>query len=350
MCEQWGSTLEGKKEITDFRRREARDVYALCAFLPGLYSIFGIVRKSNTNLHNSWARSKSSDNLFRSAAEEPTTTAQENFGDGDYHQSTVGTTEVVKHSFQRLQSVIYKLIRAAVGCSGNEVSTSSLSSSSSASKPIKRAVVMLLDDIHWADQSSLNLIKFLVEEDLGGPVFVVATYRSEVVQKKGGINHPVTTHLNELKLSSKAAEKVHNMPLSGFSTNELNEIVSSFTHRSTDETMPFVQVIHKKTAGNPLFVQRFLYLLEQQGYLSYCFMTCTWEWKDVNEIRQAVSIESHEVVEVIASSMKSLDHDTLNVLKIASCLGSQVPLNVLQEYFASDQLTKRIKGIWADQS
>mmetsp|Transcript_5244 Transcript_5244/g.9305 ORF Transcript_5244/g.9305 Transcript_5244/m.9305 type:complete len:1034 (-) Transcript_5244:31-3132(-) len=330
LCEQWGSTLEGQKEIADFRRRESRDVYALCTFLPGLYSIFGIVRTLTASSRGRTG-STSTDNLMH------LTSDRESFGADTDH--SVGTAELAKHSFQRLRTVIYKLIRAVVGSQQQD----------DPSVSCKKSIVMLLDDIHWADQSSLNLIKFLVQEDLGGPVLFVATFRSEDVNHKNGTQHPVACHMNELRKCSATAERLHTIPVPGFSISELNTIISSFMKKSKQETLPLVKVVHQKTAGNPLTVQRFLYLLEHRGYLSYSSMTCSWEWKDANEIRKAMSIESHEVVEVIASSMRFLGRGTVDVLKIASCLGSQVPLNVLQQYFATEQLTEESKAFALNQ-
>jgi histidine kinase len=129
-------SVEGASEIRDFCESATREEFILRQFLPNLYKLSG--------LEHSNAESKADNN-----------------------------NNIHKHNSEHLRMAVYKLLRCVV--------------------KLSRPVTIALDDIQWADQPSLSLIKFLVQENLKG-LFIVVTYRSEEVDKK----HPVTTHLDEL--------------------------------------------------------------------------------------------------------------------------------------------------------
>jgi tetratricopeptide (TPR) repeat protein len=55
-------------------------------------------------------------------------------------------------------------------------------------------VVMVFEDVHWADETSLDLLRFLGRRIAGTPTLVIATYRDDEV----GPQHPLRTRLGDL--------------------------------------------------------------------------------------------------------------------------------------------------------
>lgn len=274
LAAKWASSPRGIKEIQDFLKENSRDELILQILLPKLYHM------SNTQL----------------SMNENEPPSEDDFGNN-------------RHGFQRLRSVVFKILERVTN---ND-----------------RPVVILFNDMQWAEQPSLDLIQFLIEENLSG-LFIVSTYRSEEV----GENHILRSHSRNLIRSKRITERFHQMELVGFDLEELNDIFSKLTNKNPTATMPLVKVIHAKTLGNPFFVEQFFHLLQSEGYLKFSFLSCEWEWGDVNEIQHAMSIVSSEVADVVADSMRSLDKTTQEILKVAACLGAQIPLHVLKKYFA----------------
>ncbi len=60
-----------------------------------------------------------------------------------------------------------------------------------------RPLVLFLDDLHWADQSSLLLLRHLARSAKGAPLMVLGTYRPVEV----GEEHPLAEALAELRRS-----------------------------------------------------------------------------------------------------------------------------------------------------
>jgi predicted ATPase len=343
LCEKWAASTAGgggQHQIASFRREEARDVAALCSLLPSLDPILR---------GGGGALASTSDLRHENDLEEDNSAAAIHWDTSDVHveRYSRASKEIAKYSFQRLRSLIYKLLKNIV---------------TRTSKP----VILLLDDLQCAGQCSLNLIQFLVQETNLKGVLFVGTYRGSregAVVVDGPRRHnpysrnPLGRHLQELRKCPEAANRLHSIHLSGFSIQELNEAFASVTQRNEDLTLPLAEAIHEKTGGNPLFVQKVVCLLHQEGFLTCSSNSRTWEWRDVEEIRKAINVDNHEVAEVIASTLRFCGRETLDVLKVASCLGSQVPLFVLKEYFGSEQLTadskdfgrNRVKTILDDQ-
>jgi len=96
-------------------------------------------------------------------------------------------------------------------------------------------------------------------------------------------------------------------------------------------------VIHKKTAGNPFFVSQFIQMLRHEHFLSYSFSMLQWEWGEVDEIEQLAHV-SDNVADVVAGTMSKLPFPSLIALKVASCLGKIIPLQIMIEFFGSREL------------
>ncbi len=105
--------------------------------------------------------------------------------------------------------------------------------------------VLVLDDLHWADESSLLLLEFLAREIVTSSIIVIGTYREEEVS--GG--HPLVQTLGSLVREPN----VQRVPLGGFSRNEVGEYVEARAGVSVADTA--VDTLYQRTEGNPLFVE-----------------------------------------------------------------------------------------------
>jgi predicted ATPase len=77
-------------------------------------------------------------------------------------------------------------------------------------------------------------------------------------------------------------------------------------------------LIVTKTHGNPFFVIEFIRSLYSQGILNFDATAGRWEWDEERAIQTKIS---KNVVDLMASNIRSLPSYTQNLLKLASCIG-----------------------------
>jgi DNA-binding SARP family transcriptional activator len=104
--------------------------------------------------------------------------------------------------------------------------------------------LLLLDDLHWCDQESLEWLHYLLRYDPQAPLLLLGTLRPEEVTP----DHPLTTWLMALRQGGRLSE-VALGPLDEAATAALAEDVAG---RPLDPDV--AAYLHQDTEGNPLFV------------------------------------------------------------------------------------------------
>jgi DNA-binding SARP family transcriptional activator/tetratricopeptide (TPR) repeat protein len=171
-----------------------------------------------------------------------------------------------------------------------------------------QTLVLVLDDLHAADEPSLLLLRFLAGEVAEVPAVVVGTYREEEAAE----DEPVSASLEELRrLPSR------HLRLGGLSESD----VASFIELSTGVTPPgsLVEAVHTETEGNPLFVGEVVRLLASEGRLSES-PDVGWRLKIPPGLR-----------EVIARRLRRLSKECRRLLTLASVLGREFSLEALEQ-------------------
>src|SRR5947208_7542106 len=117
------------------------------------------------------------------------------------------------------------------------------------SRPDHIPLVLVFDDLQWADTPSLLLLQFLVHELRDTAMLVVATYRE--------IEARQNPHVADI-LGALARDGRH-LPLRGFGEEEVALFIEGKTGRSASAAL--VRAVHRETEGNPFFVDEIVHLL-----------------------------------------------------------------------------------------
>eukprot|EP00531_Pseudo-nitzschia_arenysensis_P017472 CAMPEP_0116144656 /NCGR_PEP_ID=MMETSP0329-20121206/16127_1 /TAXON_ID=697910 /ORGANISM="Pseudo-nitzschia arenysensis, Strain B593" /LENGTH=1091 /DNA_ID=CAMNT_0003640111 /DNA_START=71 /DNA_END=3343 /DNA_ORIENTATION=- len=188
-----------------------------------------------------------------------------------------------------------------------------------------KPVVLFLDDIHWADQASLDAIQVLATAGNIEGFLLILSYREEEVKE----DDPTRRCLDFIDKECEHVEKIH---VTDLNVEDTNKMVSSLLEQESERTMELTKVIHGKTAGNPFFVVQFIQMLRHESFISYNFHTLEWEWGNVHKMDQLAFV-SDNVADVVALSISKLPHGCLIAIQKASCLGKVIPMQVMIEYF-----------------
>lgn len=113
-----------------------------------------------------------------------------------------------------------------------------------------RPLLLVLDDLHWADADTVALLRLLVGELRHHPILVVATMRND---------EPTTRRPDARELVSDAISGIGMIHLKGLGASEVDEMVT----RLLDGPAPpeVVQSVADRSGGNPLFVRELARLI-----------------------------------------------------------------------------------------
>jgi hypothetical protein len=108
----------------------------------------------------------------------------------------------------------------------------------------RRPVVVVLDDLHWADPSSVRLLEFVAQHTWFERLLLVATYRDVEVDADG---HPLASLMTPLRA------KATTVTLTGLDRDEVGALMTRTVGEEPDPAL--VTEVHLRTGGNPFFVE-----------------------------------------------------------------------------------------------
>jgi ATP/maltotriose-dependent transcriptional regulator MalT len=114
-----------------------------------------------------------------------------------------------------------------------------------------RPLVLILDDLHWADMPSLLLLRFLAREIAEARVLALATYRDVEVDR----GRPLGATLAGLA----QAPGCERLGLRGLTEADVAQVIAALT--GAIPPAPLVSLVHQETEGNPFFVAEIVRLL-----------------------------------------------------------------------------------------
>ncbi|HXV60106.1 MAG TPA: protein kinase [Vicinamibacteria bacterium] len=168
-----------------------------------------------------------------------------------------------------------------------------------------RAVVLLLDDLHWADEGSLLLLQHIAPRLRPTGVLIVGTYRDVDLV----VGRPFARALEAL-IRGHEAERILLRRLSEASVAEMLETLSQ--RRLSDK---LTKLVYRDTEGNPFFVAEIHRYLTDSGKTE---VSNVEEW----EVPEGVRL-------VIGRRLEKLSDDTRGLLQSAAVVGRDFSVELL---------------------
>ncbi|MGZ5418964.1 MAG: protein kinase domain-containing protein [Solirubrobacterales bacterium] len=165
-----------------------------------------------------------------------------------------------------------------------------------------RPMMIVLDDLHWADEPSLLLLKFAARELAGSGLFIVGTYRDVEL----GRHHPLARVLAELG-EAEGARRVTLRGLDAPAVSRYMEMASGI-----EPPAELARKVHEQTEGNPFFVSEVVRLLVSEGTLS----------KNAAASGTRLAIPQG-VREVVGRRLDQLSEEANEALRVAAAIGRE---------------------------
>ena len=170
-------------------------------------------------------------------------------------------------------------------------------------------LVIVLDDLHWADASSLGLLRFLAAQVADVPLFLLVTYRDVDVRR----GHPLADLLGAL---ARDAE-IERVALVGFGESEIEALVRA--EAGTAPGRGIAQRLHEMTDGNPFFLREIVKLLVEEHDLASVS----------KEALHSLSLPQG-IRDVVGRRLSALSEDCNRLLRGAAVLGRSFSSGVLR--------------------
>ena len=183
----------------------------------------------------------------------------------------------------------------------------------SAAQPI----LLILEDLHWADKPSLLLLQHLARRLGGTRIALVGTYRDVELDRR----HPLSSAIGELR-REQSFQRIH---LRGLSKEDVRRMLTVRARHDLDPGgVAFADAIHAESEGNPFFIVEIVRHLVETGVI----YQEDGRWKS-----RAATIDDlgipEGVREVIGRRLSRLSDQTNTVLSHASVLGREFTFDVL---------------------
>lgn len=117
--------------------------------------------------------------------------------------------------------------------------------------------LIIIEDLHWCDDSSLDFLQYLVRGLARRPVFLLLTYRSE----------ETNPHLDHLLATFDRARQSVEFALTPLLPAQVNEMLRAIFPVDRSVGFQFLESLYALTEGNPFFIEEVLKSLTASGKL-----------------------------------------------------------------------------------
>jgi predicted ATPase len=189
------------------------------------------------------------------------------------------------------------------------------------------AVVLVLEDLQWADQESIQLLRTLLTDKQRTQLLFVGTVQS------------ATKAIGNLKLElsrEDAPGAMQTIQIGDLSVEEVSDWVSKLLQQDRVMIDALAALVHRNTGGNVFFVAQFLRLLQEQLLVVYSLATYRREW-DLDRIATKTHVADN-VLGVLSHKISVLPNELQAALTSAAFLGpSRFDAEILLQTISSHE-------------
>ncbi len=182
-----------------------------------------------------------------------------------------------------------------------------------------RPVVLVLDDLQWADTGSLSLLRHLMATEQIRRMLILATYRDSELAHADALRDTLGT--------LRRHRGVSRIELVGLDDGAVVSFLEAAAGQTLDDAgVDLAHAVYRETDGNPFFVGEVLRHLSETGAIH---RDATGRWVAEESLEHVALPDS--VREVIGGRVVRLGRDAGRVLSLAAVIGRDFDLDVLAQ-------------------
>ena len=177
-------------------------------------------------------------------------------------------------------------------------------------------VLLMLDDLHWADRPTLLLLRHLARSAEAARLLILGAYR---------VTEATVDGLSETLADLKHQRLLTQLDLGGLSERETAELVQALTGELPSHA--FAHALHERTEGNPFFIQEIVRHLAEAGLHAGAATA-----SDLQRFRLPEGVK-----QVLARRLGRLDPETIECLRAAAVVGRDFDVALLEQVVSLDE-------------
>ncbi|KAJ5974406.1 hypothetical protein N7481_011616 [Penicillium waksmanii] len=198
-----------------------------------------------------------------------------------------------------------------------------------------KSVCLCLDDVHLADEESLELIAQIISARIR--MVVILAYRPE--------NTNTMKKLLDLSINKVGARKgrdlgITTITLSPLSEDSVMQYIASTLYLPIPVIWPFGALIQSRTSGNPLYVREMLNDCYEHKFICYDYQKELWSYNlsQISEYFKADKYNDAIFDDLLARRLSSLSPVSKSILAWASALGMSFSFQLVQRLLNNDKI------------
>jgi len=205
----------------------------------------------------------------------------------------------------------------------------------------RKPLVLFLDDLHWADYSSIQLLQFIFQNSLNNKILIVGAYRPEDIPEGEELINNLVADLKKQNLQ----DNIHKFELDRLPRKDISKLIKNIFDDKVPEK--FITLIFQKSEGNPLYAEEILKSLLEDKIID--IDDKSW-YQDIDYSEIVIPNSINEVIQNRLNRATKGDERIDQVLKHSSIIGSIFNFNILREALKLeeevllDQLERLIKA------
>ncbi len=176
-----------------------------------------------------------------------------------------------------------------------------------------RPIVLFLEDLHWADQPSIDLLRYVGRLVAGFRMLLVATYRSDEITRQ----HPLFALIPAL---AREAGTVR-ISLQRLGPDAVRDLIASRYAITDDECERVAGYVQRVTEGNPFFASEVLRTLEESRAIEHD--DAGWRLRNLDDVQVPELVR-----QVIEGRLARLGDVVYRTLQSAAVIGHEIPVDL----------------------
>jgi len=190
--------------------------------------------------------------------------------------------------------------------------------------------LVVIDDLHWADPPTLELVHYLTLAIREASVLIVGTYREVELER----THPLSQLLVDLNRQRLLIRE----RIPRFTQAETADLLEGLLGGSLPEG--FAEMVHDQTDGNPFFIEELTSSLIEEDRLRWNHTNSRYELPKGLSLDRLAGEVPQGVRAAIGTRLDRLDPQTQHVLSLASIIGRNFSQEMLSRLAAGHGLTE----------